>query len=227
VKSRGLWLAVGLVLLLAAGWLLPVKEWLRAALAWSSAHGEVSWLAFTGLYVLATVCLVPGLVLTLAGGVLFGVVRGVVLVSVSSVLGATVAFLLGRSLARAWTSRRLADWPKFRALDRALGQRGFWIVLLTRLSPLLPFNLLNYAYGVSAVRLRDYVLGSWIGMLPATVLYVYAGSAAASLARVFAGGVRPGRSGPVLLLAGLAATLGVIVLVTRLARRQLEHELAS
>lgn len=226
MKSRGLWLLVALALVLAAGWLLPVKEWLRAALAWTAAHGEVAWPVFVALYVLATVCLVPGLILTLAGGALFGVVRGVVLVSGASVLGATAAFLLGRSLAREWTSRRIASWPKFRAFDRALAQRGFWIVLLTRLSPLLPFNLLNYAYGVSAVRLRDYVLGSWIGMLPATVLYVYAGSAAASLARVFAGGVHPGRSSIVLLLAGLAATVGVIALVTHLARRQLERELA-
>ncbi|HET7757420.1 MAG TPA: TVP38/TMEM64 family protein [Steroidobacteraceae bacterium] len=227
MRARGWWLLVALALVLAAGWLLPVKDWLRAALAWAAVHPGVAWLVYAGLYVLATVCLVPGLILTLAGGALFGVARGVLLVSASSVLGATAAFLLGRSLAREWISRRIAAWPKFRALDRALAQRGFWIVLLTRLSPLFPFNLLNYAYGVSAVRLRDYLLGSWIGMAPATVLYVYAGSAAASLARVFAGGARPGRATLVLLIAGLAATAGVIVLATHLARRELERELAA
>lgn len=227
MRSRGWWLLLALALLLAAGWLLPVKDGLRAALGWAAVHPGIAWLVFAGLYILATVCLVPGLILTLAGGALFGVARGVLLVSVSSVLGATAAFLLGRSLAREWISRRIAAWPKFRALDRALAQRGFWIVLLTRLSPLFPFNLLNYAYGVSAVRLRDYLLGSWIGMAPATVLYVYAGSAAASLARVFAGGARPGRATLVLLIAGLAATAGVIVLATHLARRELERELAA
>ncbi|MGH8284889.1 MAG: VTT domain-containing protein, partial [Steroidobacteraceae bacterium] len=100
-------------------------------------------------------------------------------------------------------------------------------VLLTRLSPLFPFNLLNYAYGVSSVRPRDYVIASWIGMFPATALYVYAGSAAASLTAALSGGVETGRSGQVLLWVGLAATLAVTVLVTRLAGRALERELAA
>ena len=99
-------------------------------------------------------------------------------------------------------------------------------MLLTRLSPLFPFNLLNYAYGVTAVRPRDYIAASWLGMLPATVLYVYAGSAAANLAQALSGRVRTGRTGTVLLVVGLAATVAVTALVTRLARRQLEHELA-
>ena len=226
MTRRVLWAVAALLLLGAAGWLLPVREWLGAALTWAAAHGEGSALLFLALYVLATVCLVPGLILTLAAGAIFGLARGVALVSAGSVLGASAAFFIGRTFAREWTQQRIAAWPRFRALDGALGERGFWIVLLTRLSPLLPFNLLNYAYGVTAVRARDYVVASWLGMLPATVLYVYAGSAATNLAQALSGRVRTGRTGTVLWIVGLAATVAVTALVTRLARRQLEHELA-
>ena len=120
--------------------------------------------------------------------------------------------------------RQISAWPKFRALDSALGERGFLIVLLTRLSPLFPFNLLNYAYGVTAVKPRQYVLGSWIGMLPGTLLYVYAGSVAANLAQVLAGDVKTGAAGNVLLVVGLLATVAVTVVVTRVARGYLERE---
>ena len=224
MTRRVLWAVAALLLLGAAGWLLPVREWLGAALTWAAAHGEGSALLFLALYVLATVCLVPGLILTLAAGAIFGLARGVALVSAGSVLGASAAFFIGRTFAREWTQQRIAAWPRFRALDGALGERGFWIVLLTRLSPLLPFNLLNYAYGVTAVRARDYVVASWLGMLPATVLYVYAGSAATNLAQALSGRVRTGRTGTVLWIVGLAATVAVTALVTRLARRRLEHE---
>ena len=226
MKGRVVWAVAALLLLGAAGWFLPVREWLGAALTWSAAHRGPSALLFLALYVLATVCLVPGLILTLAAGAIFGLARGVALVSAGSVLGASAAFFIGRTLAREWTQQRIAAWPRFRALDGALAERGFSIVLLTRLSPLFPFNLLNYAYGVTAVRPRDYIAASWLGMLPATVLYVYAGSAAANLAQALSGRVRTGTTGTVLLVVGLAATVAVTALVTRLARRQLEHELA-
>jgi uncharacterized membrane protein YdjX (TVP38/TMEM64 family) len=228
MRRRAILLVAAVLLLAAAALLLPVKEYLRAALGWMASHRESSGLAFIGLYVVATVCMVPGILLTVAAGAIFGLVRGVALVSVASVLGASAAFFVGRTLARGWTERRIAAWPRFRALDGALAKRGFWIVLLTRLSPLFPFNLLNYAYGVTAVRPRDYITGSWLGMLPATVLYVYAGSAAASLTQALAGGALAGGTATLLLLVlGLAATVAVAVLVTRLARAQLERELAA
>jgi uncharacterized membrane protein YdjX (TVP38/TMEM64 family) len=227
MSRRALSLLAVVVLLATAGLILPAREYLSAALGWIASHRESSWLAFIALYVLATVCMVPGLILTVAAGAVFGVARGVVLVSVASVLGASAAFFIGRTVARGWTQRRIAAWPRFRALDGALARRGFWIVLLTRLSPLFPFNLLNYAYGVTAVRPRDYIAASWLGMLPATVVYVYAGSAAADLAQALAGGVHLGASGALLLVLGLAATVAVAVLVTRLARAQLERELAA
>jgi uncharacterized membrane protein YdjX (TVP38/TMEM64 family) len=207
--------------------LLPVRDAIGAALAWSEANREVAWLAFVVLYVLATVCFVPGVPLTLAAGAIFGLGVGAVLVSVGSTLGATAAFFVGRTIARDWVSARIAAWPRFRALDRAVGSRGFWVVLLTRLSPAFPFFLLNYAFGLTAVKPREYVLGSWLGMMPATVAYVYAGTLAASVSQALAGKAQVGAAGWVLLAVGLAATIAVTVLVTRVAGGYLAREIAA
>lgn len=227
MKARWMILLVAVAALVAALVLLPVREWLGTLLAWTAAHRETAWIVYVLLYVLATVAFLPGLILTIAAGVIFGLATGIVLVSIASLLGATAAFFVGRTIARDWVSTRIEAWPRFRALNRALGERGFWIVLLTRLSPVFPFNLLNYAYGISAVRAREYVLASWIGMLPATALYVYAGTAAASLTAALSGEVDTGTGGQVLLWFGLAATVAVTVLVTRLASRALERELVG
>ncbi len=206
-------------------WLLPVREWLADFLAWTQVNPGTAWLLFIAVYVIATVCFLPALPLTIAAGAIFGLGKGFALVSLASTLGATAAFFVGRTLARNWVSRKIEAWPRFGALDRSLHQRGFWIVLLTRLSPLFPFFLLNYAYGVSAVRVRDYIPASWLGMMPGTLAYVYAGTAAASLAQALSGKVDIGANGWILLAIGFAATIAVTILVTRLAGRELAREI--
>lgn len=221
-----------LLLLLAAGviaalWLLPVRDWLLGFLAWTQANPGKAWVIFIAVYVVATVCFLPALPLTLSAGAIFGLTKGFALVSVASTLGATAAFLVGRTLARDWVARKISAWPRFGALDRSLQKRGFWIVMLTRLSPVFPFFLLNYAYGVSAVRMRDYVPASWLGMMPGTLAYVYAGSLAASLAQAVSGKVDIGPSGWILLAVGLVATVVVTILVTRLAGRELNKEIGA
>ncbi len=220
-----------LALLAALVWLLPVKPWLLALLEWTALHREKAWALYVLTYVVATVCFLPASILTLAGGAIFGLAAGSVLVSIGSTLGAVAAFYVGRSFARDWISQRIAAWPRFRALDAALGRRGFLIVLLTRMSPAFPYFLLNYAYGVSSVRPRDYILGSWLGMMPATVAYVYLGTLAASIAQVVSGGAsgasQPGMLRWVLLAFGIAATIAVTVVVTRLASRELDSQLAT
>ncbi|MCI0434852.1 MAG: TVP38/TMEM64 family protein, partial [Gemmatimonadetes bacterium] len=158
-------------------------------------------------------------------GAIFGLAQGIALASLASVAGATAAFFIGRTIARGWVSHRVESLPRFRALDRALAQKGFLIVMLTRLSPLFPFNLLNYAYGLTAVRVRDYVVASWLGMLPGTALYVYLGAAAADLAQVAAGNFDSGSGGRVLLVIGLLATVAVAILVARTASRALDREI--
>ena len=179
---------------------------------------SMSWLA----------CLfLPGSILTLGAGVVFGVVKGSIIVSFASTLGATVAFLVGRYLARGWISGKIEGNAKFKAIDDAIGREGWRIVALTRLSPIFPFNLLNYAFGVTRVPLVQYVLASWIGMMPGTIMYVYLGSLAGSLATL--GGASGGQARTpaqwALYAVGLLATVAVTVYVTRIARRALSQRI--
>ncbi len=216
----------GLALLAGAAILFVVVKFaLAPALGWLAAHRDRASVPFILVYILTAIALLPDSLLTLAAGAIFGLVRGFVLVSIGSTLGATVAFFIGRTLARGWIERRSAGWPKFHALERATARHGFWIVLLTRLSPLIPFGLLNYAYSITAVRPRDYLLASWIGMLPGGLLYVYVGTAAANLSAVLRGRTEAGRPGELLLWTGLAATILLVVLLTHFVRRELAREL--
>jgi uncharacterized membrane protein YdjX (TVP38/TMEM64 family) len=218
---KALLFAVILVVLAAAVALLPVREWLILGISWIDAHRTQAWIAYVLAYVVATVLLMPGSILTVPAGFVFGLPLGVVLVSAGSVLGAACAFGVGRFFAREWVAARVARLPRFKALDRATRNQGFVIVLLARLSPLFPFNLLNYGLGVTGVRFRDYILASWIGMLPGTVLYVYLGTLAQDLTQLTTGQVEGGWPGRALFVAGFVATLILTVLVTRKATRAL------
>lgn len=177
---------------------------------------------FIAAYVAATVFFVPGALLTLGAGALFGVGFGTLYVSIGSVVGATAAFLIGRYLARGWVARKLGDNPRFAAVSAAVRREGWKIVGLTRLSPAFPFNLLNYAFGLTEVRLRDYVLASWLGMLPGTVMYVYIGSLAGTLSGLGASRTKSPAEWA-LYAVGLVATILVTVLVTRIARASLDE----
>ena len=219
-------IAAAVLVAMAAGLaLLPVREYLAVLVAWIAAHPGLAVFVYFLTYVVATILAIPAFPLTLAAGFIFGLVKGVALVSISSVAGATAAFLLGRTLGRDWVSRAISRQPRFAALDRAIQSRGFWVVLLTRLSPAFPFNLLNYLYGVTSVSTRSYVLGSWLGMLPATILYAYVGSLAGSLGHAIGGQATRSPATYVLLGVGLAATVVVTILVTRIASRELDKAL--
>lgn len=170
---------------------------------------------FVVAYVLSTVLFIPGSVLTLGAGAVFGVVWGSVYVSIGANLGAAAAFLVGRYFARAWVAKKIAGNATFAAIDGAVATEGWKIVVLTRLSPVFPFTLLNYAFGLTQVRFRDYVLASWIGMVPGTVMYVYIGSLAQAGAR------ERSPAEWALYGVGLVATILVTVLITRVARRAL------
>lgn len=185
---------------------------------------ELGWIgtAFAGaLYVPACVFAIPGSILTLAMGFVFGPLKGTIAASLGSTTGATAAYFLGRTIGRNWIRQRIGENPRFVALDQAVGSQGFKIVFLTRLSPVFPFNVLNYAYGLTNVRPRDYLLGSWLGMLPGTFLYVYLGSALASVADLVAGRIEPSPWQQAAYVLGLVATLAVTILLARMARRAL------
>ena len=208
--------------LMIAARFLPIGEWFQTFLAYVESLGFVGRVLFGLVYVAATILFVPGLILTVGSGILFGVVEGTIVVSISSVIGATIAFLLGRYAMRDWVAQRIADNPRFAEVDRGVAESGWKIVGLVRLSPIFPFNLINYAFGITKVSLRDYVLASWIGMLPGTLMYVYIGSVTGDLA-LFLSGERERQPGEfALFIVGLIVTVIVTVMVTRIATRALK-----
>jgi len=227
-KSRWKWLLYlgGFIVLIAAA-ILAFKyfhgqELLKQAIAWVGQRGPWGPIIFIAIYIAAAVLFIPGSVLTLGGGAVFGVVWGSVYVSIGSTLGATCAFLVGRYLLRNSITRKVEGDKRFAAIDKAVAKEGWKIVGLTRLSPVLPFTLLNYAFGLTQVKLRDYILASWIGMMPGTVMGVYLGS----LAQAATGERTRSTSEWVLYGVGLLATVVVTIFVTRLARKALPKKLA-
>jgi uncharacterized membrane protein YdjX (TVP38/TMEM64 family) len=211
---------LGAIVLLAV--FVPVKDIFLTFLEQVRALGVWGPVLLGVVYVAATVLLLPGMILSLGAGFLFGVIPGVITISIASTLGAGAAFLVGRFLARDWVTKKVAAMPRFAALDAAVAGEGFKIVFLTRLSPVFPFNLLNYAYGLTGVPFARYLLASWIGMLPGTILYVYLGSAAQSLAAAAAGDVPMTPAEQIFFWVGLLLALVVVVFVTRVARREMQ-----
>ena len=207
--------------------LLPVKGWFIEGLKWTQGLGIWAYVFVVAFYIVACVFLLPGSVLTLGAGLIFGVAGGFITVSIGSTLGACAAFWIGRTVARNRISGKVAANEKFAAIDQAVARQGFKIVLLTRLSPIFPFNMLNYAFGLTKIPFWKYALGSWIGMIPGTVMYVYFGAALGSFAELAAGNVEKGTAGKLFFWFGLAATIVVTVFVTRIARNALKQAVES
>lgn len=184
-------------------------------------------IALIAVYTVATVAFISGGLLTLGAGALFGLWKGALCAFIGASFGATAAFLVGRYLARGWVAKKIEGNATFSAIDQAVGDEGLKIVSLTRLSPVFPFVLLNYAFGITSVSLRDYVLG-FLGMIPGTFLYTYLGSTAGNLAQLFAGG-DSGKSPAewALLIIGLIATFVVTGIITKIARKALDEKLTE
>jgi uncharacterized membrane protein YdjX (TVP38/TMEM64 family) len=201
-----------------------LQQLLQNGLQWVESLGAWGGIIFIAIYIFATIAFVPASLLTLGGGAVFGWLAGAIYVFLGATLGATIAFLIGRYLVRGWVAQRLAQNKRFRSIDAAVGRAGFKIVLLTRLSPVFPFNLQNYAYGVTQVSLKDYVLAS-IGMLPGTLMYVYIGSLFGNLAALFSGlGARSKTPAEYVLYGfGFVATVVVTLYIARIARKALDE----
>lgn len=214
---------VVLVVVLAAGLkFLPVNVYLTQLLDWTRGLGAWGPIVVGAFYVPACVLMLPGSIISLGAGFLFGVVTGTIAVSLGSTVGACAAFLVGRTIARDWVSQKVQGNARFAAVSDAVANEGFKIVFLTRLSPVFPFNLLNYAYGLTTVPFWKYALASWIGMFPGTVLYIYIGSTIGSLADLATGNVQGGTAQTTLKWVGFAVTILVTVLITRIARKALK-----
>jgi uncharacterized membrane protein YdjX (TVP38/TMEM64 family) len=203
------------------------RETIARLLEWVQGAGLWGALLFGLAYVPAAVLFVPASVLTLGAGFVFGVAKGAVIVSLGSTAGAAAAFVVARTAGHDWIVGRMARYPAVDAVGRAVESEAFKVVFLTRLSPLFPFNLLNYAFGLSSVPFKTYVLASWIGMLPGTLMYIYLGSAARSVAELLSGEIRRTPGQEAMFAAGLVATVAVTTIVTRAARRVLRGIVTS
>lgn len=199
---------------------LPMDQITQVLKQWTEHLGVWGPIVFAVVYTIAAVCLVPGSVLTLAAGAIFGLWIGFITVSFGSVTGAALAFLISRYVARSKIESRAKSNKKFGAIDEAIDEGGWKIIGLLRLSPAIPFNVQNYLFGLTKIRFRQYILTSWIAMIPGTFMYVYLGHAAGAAAS--GGGKSAGEWA--LLGVGLLATIAVTVYVTRLAKQKLNEK---
>jgi uncharacterized membrane protein YdjX (TVP38/TMEM64 family) len=206
---------------------LPVLGWMVDFIRWVKGIGPAGGVLYAAVYIVGTALFFPGLPLTLGAGFIYGAVIGTLVVSPASVAGASLAFLIARYLARDWVARRLKKYPQAATMDRAIEKNGFKVVILLRLQPVLPFNMLNYALGLTSIRLRDYMLASWIGMFPATVLYVYLGSVMNDVSDLMRGRPNSGVAGRVLLWGGLAAIVVLVWVLGRMAKKALRDEMGA
>jgi uncharacterized membrane protein YdjX (TVP38/TMEM64 family) len=232
-KARLLGLAALVVVLVALATLtrlVPVGDQVGPVLAWVQGLGLLGLVLLTLAYTPAALLLVPTWMLTVALGYFYGLIQGFLAATLGATVAAAVVFLFGRTLGRGWIEARFGHHPRFRALDRAVGRDGFKIVLLTRLSPLLPYILLNYAFSLTRVSLRTFVLATVVGMMPVTLMWVELGTTLHGLSALLDGQARDQESDPwhyALLILGLVATAGLVVHVARLTRRALAEALTE
>jgi uncharacterized membrane protein YdjX (TVP38/TMEM64 family) len=232
-KKSGITRLVALIAIIIALFLamkfLPVREWLTNFNDWVGQMGAVGMFIFIVVYAAATVLLAPGSILTIGAGFAFGLWKGFLAVSGGATLGAVLTFLVARFIAREKVEAIAQRDDKFRKIDNAIGEQGAKLIFLLRLSPVIPFNLSNYFYGLTGVRFWPYVLASWIGMMPGTLLYVYIGAAGKAAVSAAAGGeaVKHGWQYWTFMSVGLAATVAVTIWVTKIARDALRKTEAT
>ena len=223
--SRWKWIAAGVgVLALVAAWrFLPLQDWLEALKEWVDGRGVFGAILFGAVYIAASLLFVPATILTIGTGYLFGLAGGMAVVWPASTVTAVLAFLIARHFAGARVERLARRHPKFAALERAIGKGDWKVVVLLRWSPIVPFSVSNYLYGLTPVRFVRYVMASALGILPGSFLHVYLGAAGKRLG----GNSEHSPWEWAMLGAGLVATVAVTVYVTRLAKKQLQRRSAS
>jgi len=223
-KPTLLWVGSGALLVgvVVAWFLLPLGEWIQALERWFRDLGPAGVVVFALAYVVGTVILAPGSAMSILGGLLFGW-WGIPIVLVSASIGTSLAFLIARYLARDAVASRLEGRPKLKAVDKAVDEEGWKVVALLRLSPLVPFGLQNYLFGLTSVGFWPYALATLLGIVPGTALYVSLGALGQGAAR----GASAGPAGWALLGLGAAATVAVTILVGRKAKAVLAQRNAE
>lgn len=214
------------LLLIFILWLLPLYAYVRGILHWTEGLGLWGAVIIALTYIPASVLLLPGTILTMGAGFVLGVFHGTVAALVGSMLGAVSAFFLGRTIARDWVAERLSGNRRFLVLDRAVADQGFKVVLLARLSPVFPFNVLNYAFGLTGIPFWPYIIASLIGVIPGTLMYVYLGGGARSFAEIVAKEAQSPSLQQSFFWAGLILTVAAVFYITRIARKALKENVS-
>jgi uncharacterized membrane protein YdjX (TVP38/TMEM64 family) len=209
-----------IVALFVAWFLLPVKEWIESFTQWVEALGFWGGVIYAVFYAIATVLLVPGAPLTIAAGLVFGVTMGFPIVLIGATIGAAFAFLAARHLVREKVNAMVEERPKLKAVDRAVAEEGWKIVVMVRLTPIMPFNLQNYFFGLTEIQFWHYVAATLVGIIPGVLLYLYLGAIGAA---TLGGGAEFGPLQWGFFGLGLVVTILAVALVTKKAKAKLEQ----
>lgn len=211
--------------LVYALYVLPIAEPVAQLVAWAQAHPVAGGIVYIVAVVVATVMFIPGSGSMMIAGYIFGFSLGTLLSALAITLGAQCAFLVGRLLARDWVEARVAGNRRLLAIEAGLKEEAFLIVVLTRLSLVIPFNLLNYAYGITAVRGRTHLFATAAGMLIPVALYVYLGTLARDIGQILSGEATPSALGYWIAGAGVVGISLLTWVMHRAASRALERHL--
>jgi len=223
IKRMGL--ALVFVALATSLYFLPLANWVAVLADWGQLHPVLGPLTYMVFVVLATVLFLPGSVAMMIGGFLFGFLPGFLFAALALPFGAQGSFEFGRWVARPWVGRKVANNRRMQAIEAALREQAFVIIVLTRLSLIIPFNLLNYAYGATSVKAATHWMATALGMLPAIALYVYLGTLARDLGQILSGEVAPSDLGYRILAAGIGAIMMATWVIHKTATRALEKHL--
>ena len=204
---------------------LPFQTWLADLYGWSQLNPNLALLAFSGLVVLGMILMFPVSIQAMAAGFIFGLHKGFVVMCLSGLIGFAAAFLAGRSLARPWIEKWVGRRPEITAIDKAIKQKGLVVVILARLSQILPYNLLNYSFGLTSVSLRDFILGSAVGMLPGIFVFVFIGTKATDIAAIMSGKRESGEFDLWIGAFGVLVLAVAVSVITRVARKALKDHM--
>lgn len=217
---------LGVVILIAL-WALPLAEWLDGADAWNRENPRLGAVIYLAACIIGSVLFLPGSWLAMTAGYLYGLPLGIVMAAIGAALGSFAAFMNSRTFARAWAFSRLEGHPRLQALDKALFEQSFVIVLLTRLAVVIPYNVLNYLYGVTGVKKMPYAAASALGLIPAMALWAYVGALASNFDDILSGNLETGMAGRAMFFVGLLAIIVAVVVVHRAASRVLKERLGE
>lgn len=209
---------------------LPIRDWLDAASKELRDLGALGVVLYIAIYVVATLCAFPAALLSIGAGFAWGPIGGVAVAIPSATLAGATAFTLSRTIFRARFHRWMSGHPRFAAVEHAVESKGAWLVLWLRFSPVFPFPILNYLFGLTEVAFAKFVLATALGMMPITFMYTYAGSLGRELGQADLSGGALGPEKFVVLGVGIAVTIAVTIWVGGTARRALregDHAAAS